>query len=135
MSQASGDLPFTPSPLGTSVVVSSLTVTLQTTGRPVMLGMVGSGVVDAAGSLFSSDHNSPNGTFQFVTYKENGSPIYTSQTGAAGNGWTTSVLNVAPGSFLHLYVPSAGSKTYTVEIRCSGVNMRLKDVRFVAFEL
>ena len=135
MSQASGVLNFSPSPVGTPVAVTSLTVTLATTGRPVMLGMVGSGVVDVEGSVFSSNHQNPNGTFHFVTYKENGVPIFTSQAGAAGNGWTTSVLTQAPGAFLHLYVPSVGTKMYSIEIRCSGASMQLKDVRFIAFEL
>ena len=106
------------------ITVPSLTVTLTTTGRPVVIGF-------SSGAIFGYGR-------AVITIVENGTTAVT----ATEFGLVSSVgelVYYGVGAFTTLYAPSAGTYTYTVNARCvsggSFNQINIQNTKLFAYEL
>lgn len=121
-----------------TVDVTNLTVTVTTTGRPVILSLIGStnGSFVLAFSDAASDHSLSGGaSILFLR----GAQIVDRLSCAIASGTYMTTGNfyliLPPSSFHTLDTPPAGTWTYKVQLRVSGPLAQLSRVRLMAYEL
>lgn len=118
------------------VAITNLTVTITTSGRPVMLMLQDDGTI---GSSYVGYFGCSAGTASLIitSFVRNGTPINSStlqtQTPTAGEGHT-----VPASSFMFLDTPTAGTYTYTVQCHqnvAGGLLFEFNNVVLVAYEM
>ncbi len=118
--------------------VTNLSVTITTTGRPVILGLIADGdVANDAQILFSNGASgtTANGSILFL---RGATIISRNGTQVGVSGGTTESIVYPPGSFYMVDVPGAGTYTYKVQAQTNGgltQNVAVNYVKFFAFEL
>lgn len=112
------------------VDVTNLSVTITTTGRPVMLFLQGNGNVDSSVFLEGTIQTSCRVSFvRGATTICRGNVATNSSSGDA-------TIGVPPGSFTHLDVIAAGTYTYKVQAMMTlGQHLYVTQCRLVAYEL
>ena len=106
--------------------VTNLSVSLTTTGRPVFLGLVADG-----NTTNSSWLSTNNGTSSTVAFFQGATQLTQAITSSAAATNAT----LPPGSFWHVYVPAAGTYTYTLQVAQSSSNTTtVRYCKLVAFE-
>lgn len=116
-----------------SVAVTNLSVTLTTSGRPVMVMMISDG--SSATSLLQANNSSAGGTISQIQIFRGGSilsnPVFYSQDAGAS---TTASWPVS--SVLYLDVVAAGTYTYSISaVNSLGDNFVVRNAKLVAYEL
>lgn len=111
------------------VTVTSLTVSLTTHGRPIVLGFTGV----AGGSYLRVNGNSgnPNAT---IVINDGSADIYNFllECGVGAGG----IMAIPPSSVLLFYVPAAGAYVYTVKAQTTGAeSIEFTGVKMFAYEL
>jgi hypothetical protein len=116
----------------------SLTVTLTTTGRPVVVGLQPDGSGFSAGvSIYAAAGALSAG---YVAFSSDGGATYFAEanvtTQGDGGGGGSSVV-VPPGAFSTLWAPAAGTYTVTVYVKVSvaTATLGLSRVKLFAYEL
>ena len=117
----------------TYVDVTSLVVTLRTTGRPVEVGLIVSAGSESSESYIGALVASP--ARLNVILLRNGTALTRSVYFSSGGPAT-----IPPGGFRTIDQPPAGTNTYSIQMRVEpsaapGVISRITGVRLVAFEL
>jgi hypothetical protein len=107
--------------------VTGFQVTLTTSGRPVMLMLVGQPNVGIAGQHVLINLASAVVNIQFVR----GSTVVSTMSAGGFNA----NAQIPPAAFTFLDTPSAGTYTYKVQVACTSGQMSFVDVNFVAYEL
>jgi len=117
------------------VSITNLSVSLTTTGRPVMLFLM-STITGGSTSTVSISNGSSNTVSAILKFSRGGSELSNFNFGTDGSG-SFGAMSIPPGSFMLLDTPSAGTYTYTVEGRCNGAGQTLQvaNVKLVAYEL
>lgn len=116
------------------VDITNLSVTITTTGRPVMLFLTGDGATTSF--LQVLDDNSSGTTQAVLAFDRGGSSIATFLFGVS-NGTAGIDPIYAPGQFLFLDTPSAATHTYKARIQANttGDSVAVTRVTLVAYEL
>jgi hypothetical protein len=123
------------------VAVSGATVTITTTGRPVMLMLISSSANPVAGSeIFLSANTSSSETLVGqICFLRGATQIVTQSFGGGIFTSTSNNVIVPPSSFNYLDVIAAGTYTYSVSAlvtSTSGVpTINIKNIQLVAYEL
>jgi uncharacterized protein YjbI with pentapeptide repeats len=117
------------------VDVTNLSVTITTTGRPVMLmlqGPAAGGTMTNQVRIYNSSSATTSGSVAFVRDAVTLSEILLQSTSSG-----TSIYNAIPvGAFTCIDVPSAGTYTYKVQAKITaGTAIDFTRVRLIAFEL
>jgi hypothetical protein len=117
--------------------VTSLNVTITTTGRPVILMMVSDGTGNQGAFICSSSSSAPtDGCFIQIQRGVTDIADDLFNIGEASAS-TTMIHSVPPGAFNHIDSVSAGTYTYTVYGKAQNASNSLAcdNVRLVAYEL
>jgi hypothetical protein len=121
----------------TSVIgdVTNLSVTITTTGRPVMLMCQGN---TSGGGITITSAAGATSTFGQLIYRRDSTDLYAADYAIqAANGAGTIAYKVPPSAFA--YVDAVAAGTYTYKVRAQGTNANttigVTNVRLVAFEL
>lgn len=105
--------------------VTNATVTITTTGRPIYLGLVSDASTNPA---FISSSISETASYKIL---EGSTEVYQSK-----HQFGTTSLSSAVGEIFHIYVPSAGTYTYKLQIKSgSGGTVGVQYAKLVAYEL
>lgn len=127
--QINGPVAYTTNTTSTSFVDVGLSVSITTTGRPVMLVVLG----DTDTSSVSTVNVGP-GNDIFVAFVRDSTVVSCQKIAyGAGSGGDVGI----PGSaFLHVDTPSAGTYTYKLQYKSfSGGTVRFRGQKLMAFEL
>jgi len=116
------------------VDVTNLSVTITTTGRPVVLAFVADGSSDCIIGMRNSSSAVATGALKIKDASGDiSSYVLSSGISASSSttmGWPCSMIH-------HIFVPSAGSHTYTVQakITSGSTSVRVENTKLVAYEL
>lgn len=119
------------------VDVTNLTVTLTTSGNPVVLMLIADGDATTGNeSVIQPDANAGNTVVQCVALLEGSTIIAQHKLGESDTGpSTTDILNPSS-SVNHFYTPTAGTYTYKVQTKIQvGSSANMNYVKLVAYEL
>lgn len=123
----------------TPTAVTNLTVTITTSGRPVVVQLISDNTSETPGSgafiSASSTDTSPNGS---LSIRRDGNSIGTYDFGGemTGSGATSTAVKTGPSACSSIDSPTAGTYTYTVFAYSStGDTIQVEDVKLVAYEL
>ncbi len=123
---------------GTFTDVTNLSVSLTTTGNPVLLLIVhdGNTTTGHEGAIVA-DRASGNTAIGLLAFLEGSTRISTQKLEESSSGLTSSDLQIPPSSFKHFYVPAAGTYTYKVQTAVSGSTNSVDTnyVKLVAIEI
>jgi len=119
---------------GTYAAVTNLAVTITTTGRPVVVCLIG---VDSASSTLSATNNAGSEASMGVRIQRDGTTdvfettVYIKATGA------TDVVGInSPGCIFHIDVVGAGTYSYATQFRVvTGSAGGINNCRMLAYEL
>ena len=120
---------------GSFVSVTNLSVSITTTGRPVMLMLIPDGSANNVefGPFSSSNGITPQGFFQFTRGGSSLGAVFLSGTTSPASGTVfAGGLNPLP---VQLDTPSAGTYTYAFQMKAGGGQMNCQWVELVAYEL
>lgn len=119
---------------GTLVDVTNLSVSLTTTGRPVLLMLIpGAGASDW--SSYGPYNSSGSDAYGLMAYLRDSTIIGQNELRTSLNGATTS-LSLANGMNMAVDVPSAGAYTYKVQsLLWTGTAVSFYEVKLFAIEL
>lgn len=119
-------------------VVTGLTVTITTTGRPIFVGLVTSGIADSYIKLLYAAGNIVEGQV-FIYGGASGTTelgqIHLISTGyAAGSG---AYLQMPPSAISYIDTPAAGTYTYLIKASStsSAFTLTFQNVKLVAYEI
>lgn len=114
------------------VPVPNLSVSLTTTGRPVMLALVSDGGGSATIFMVGGTLNANVSTFGF----KRDSTLTGSYSGQAGAQSEPSMTMSCPSCISHIDMPPAGTYTYTAQVRgANGSTVTVAYAKLIAFEL
>jgi hypothetical protein len=128
LSSSSGTFTTTSASL---VDVTNLSVTITTTGRPIMISLVGTTTLSYIGVTRTGQ--STQGNMMLVRDSTNisGSLIYRQNVGAS-----TSTGDITPSSFMHIDAVAAGTYTYKMQASAvSGTTTSFTQIKLIAYEL
>lgn len=112
--------------------VTNLSVTITTTGRPVLLMLQSEG---SAGGRIGMDRGSDNASAD-VAFLRDGAIIASTRLITVATGASAVELKVPASSFSYVDVVAAGTYTYKVQVRISAAALVYVElVKLVAFEL
>ena len=112
------------------VDVPNLTVTLTTSGRPIVVALQPSGVAPAAGLQSSHVKSTSYARFRFL---RDGASI--SDCNGPGASGSSEAVIATPSSFHALDVPGAGTYTYKFQVDPGTVAIRVYEAKLIAYEL
>lgn len=123
------------------VDVTNLSVTITTTGRPVMLMLIGDGTSNVA-DVGAAESIGPGGSTFVAKFKilrdstiVSVNEIFVGMTGHPSGSFTAQI-NVPPGSINTIDFPAAGTYTYKLQALISGGDsVYVENSKLVAFEL
>lgn len=119
----------------TNTDVTNLTVTITTSGRPVMIALI-SGQANATavsgGRIQSSTLTSPDMSIHFVRDSTHVSTIWIYNDATS----VSDTIYWSPGQFWHIDTPSAGTYVYKVMAASTTATLyRFQDIKLIAYEL
>ncbi len=117
--------------------VTNLSVTITTTGRPVVIGIVADGdnTVGHEAQIIANA-NTGDTTEAYYAILEGSTIIATHFMTMSNTGITSGDITVPSSSLNHSYTPGAGTYTYKVQIhRGTGTSAQLRYSKLVAYEL
>ncbi len=121
---------------GSPATVTGLSVTITTTGRPVMIGLQPNPTFNAFISV-SSNSNDANMAGHVVFL--NGTSTLCDETIASANGGATAstFISLTPSAFIFIDTPTAGTYTYTVKtyVNASSSTVTFFNTLLFAYEL
>jgi hypothetical protein len=109
---------------GVEADVSSLSVTITTTGRPVFVGLSSASIATSYIKLDSG------ATLTLYPFRDS-----TKVAALANNNTTANPILIYPGSVWFIDTPSAGTYTYKVRYLNAAANGYMESVKLVAYEL
>lgn len=117
--------------------VTNLSVTITTTGRPVMLKLVADGSGNTSYVYFGNLNNGIAAALGHIGFYRSTTNLADLTTGYTVNVSSASrELYANPAGYSHVDVVSAGTYTYKVSALCAtGVNININYVKLLAFEL
>lgn len=118
---------------GTPVDVTNLSVSITTTGRQVMLMLIGNGALNSLVEIDNTAGIAASGLLYFLS----GSTVLTQQfVGHSVGGTTVNVFYSPVSAFQYIDQPVAGTYTYKVQVALiSGTSFKVTNARLVAYEL
>lgn len=136
---------------GSDVTITNATVTVTTTGRPILLMLVGSSVDDTSPSrisltsTYASGSSGPDHQFTLKLYKDS-ILTYTWTVNKGAHGAfvvTTDSMSLPPGAFTYIDEVAAGTYVYEVKMNYaeafssgySSASLVAKDLKLVAVEI
>lgn len=118
--------------------VTNQSVTIVTTGRPVMLTLIDGDPATSGGSYYGTSATSTTAAEAFYRFDRSGTPVTTdgvrvSTIGVSG----TLALRLPPSTLSMIDHPSAGTYTYKLQAKGSGgtTSAAIRSVKLVAYEL
>lgn len=119
--------------------VTNLTVSITTTGRPVVLHLIGDGAGSYSNILIvNSSTSGSNGLFNSgaIKFLRDASEVDCQSFGPEGVGLTAPNLILPPGSFFTYDAPAAGTYTYKVQVAAlNSDTLQVNNVRLFAYQL
>ncbi len=124
-------------PSGGYTDVTNLSVTLTTTGNPVILQLVSDGSGNEAYFDIQNNNAGSQAAIMDVNFVEGSTVIARQEWGYSTSGMTVAAMNLEglPTAHRHWYVPAAGTYTYKVQVRvAAGTNAQVANVKLLAYE-
>ena len=118
---------------GVFVDVTNLSVTITTSGRPVLLALIGDGTaVSSYVGVTSGSSTVAQGYWQFLR----GVTVITSGTFFTGVTAASSEMAIPPGAFTHIDTPVAGTYTYVMQVEptTGAMTIEVEKIKLVAYE-
>ncbi len=117
---------------GSYVDVTNLTVTLTTSGNPVVITCIGDG---AAVGQFAANSNGNTCDMNIAILE--GSTIISEQDNQESDvGPSATFQSIPPSAVSHFYHPAAGTYTYKIQVKVVvGFGVRADNIKLVAYEL
>jgi hypothetical protein len=113
--------------------VTNLSVTITTTGRPLFLGLVHDGTSNSGEFAFTGSSGTGSGLYEFYDSGNSTAVVHMNPQGAGGTGVFTCELTPP----WHVFVPTAGTYTYTFRVAKTGSTSTVTCayMKLVAYEL
>lgn len=118
--------------------VTNLSVSINTTGRPVFVGLIHDGNTSVPGSYWqAASLTSGSAAVSYIAINRNGSQIYGSQIISQVGGALFPEIAVPVTTVYQIDTPSSGSYTYIVKLRSLNSNTlaTLNEAKLIAYEL
>lgn len=134
LSSSSGSYTMT---AGSYAAVTNLTVAITTTGRPVSVRLVGAGGSSGSSLGAYATGGASTTTRMDLIFKRDSTTIENYIAGATLASSASNQMFFAPSAFSALDTPSAGTYTYTVEVKTLDTNtgIAVSNCKLLAYEL
>jgi hypothetical protein len=120
---------------GSDTDVTNLTVTITTTGRPVLIFLQSDGSGSVSRILVDADAQSAAEGIGYLRIVRGSTEIAEHEVRCEAGGLTYPKVSVPSSSIIHMDTPSAGTNTYKVTVKASNATVHISYAKLVAFEL